>query len=823
MTVPRLWRAGVAAGVIAGVATVPLLAGSAGTAKAAQTVRAESAAPVQLTVLSISPSYAMPGRTIVIKGRLSNNTNTAMTGLGVRLMSSTAALSSTTGLEQFAAGTSTVPQDQLGTTLQVSRLRGRHAKTWTIKLRASGLRVTCFGVYPLTVQVTDASGSAVAGDPIPMPFWPDKAHSCPQTARPDRFPISWVWPLVDIPHAGPCPGLLDNSLAPSLAAGGRLSNLLAAGRQYSTSARLTWAIDPALLDNAATMTEPYPAGSSASCQSGSPRPASQDAKNWLTGVVRATRGQPVFVTPYGDVDVAGLAQYGRLTDLRRSFAMGQRLAGQLLSRGRLPAPLPAGAKQLSAVAWPADGIASPAVLEVLGAMKISTVILAMPPPPPGVTYTPGAVTSTVDGVGTKLKVLLADNSLARLLASRMVASRKAGTISGLSQLFMAETAMIVAEKPAMQRPIMVTPPRRWNPSKSLAEDLLTDTVTAPWLRSSTLSQLSAQPEQKVYRSVLRPHPAAELSGRVLKAIARLDNRVALLKSMMIGRHDRLSHAVYSIESSAWAGQHAHHAHVLLDHMRNFVTSQFAGISVGGQHVIHVTLGGRVGSVTISVHNSLDYPVRVGLRVRSSNNTVIARQHPPHQPYIVPAHSSAPIKLSVNATQTGKATLKLSLRAPTGVLLPNPPDKPLLMEISATNLGTVALVICAAALAVFVVASAAQAIRRGRPGPGQSEKAPDPAGPPGTDPAGTDSPGTGPVRAEAARTGAVETGAVEAGAVEAGDRAVFTSRGPRMPDSPAQPEQPDKFDADRSELSPVGRGPANQPQAQPGQRPTEESQ
>ena len=238
-------------------------------------------------------------------------------------------------------------------------------------------------------------------------------------------------------------------------------------------------------------------------------------------------------------------------------------------------------------------------------------------------------------------------------------------------------------------------------------------------------------------------------------------------------------------------------------MRNFVTSQFAGISVGGQHIIHVTLGGRVGSVTISVHNSLDYPVRVGLRVRSSNNTVIARQHPPHQLYIVPAHSSAPIKLSVNATQTGKATLKLSLKAPTGVLLPNPPDKPLLMEISATNLGTVALVICAAALAVFVVASAAQAIRRGRPGPGQPERAPDPADPPGTDPPGA--------------------GAVRTGDVGAGDRAVFTSRGPGMPDSPAQPEQPDKFDADRSELSPVGRGPANQQRpSQTGQRPTEES-
>ncbi len=118
----------------------------------------------------------------------------------------------------------TVQQDQVGVApLRLSRLHGQHAKAWTIKLRASDLRLNCFGVYPLTVQVTDASGDVAASDPVPMPFWPNKAHSCPGSTRPDPFAISWVWPLIDSPHQGPCPGLLDNSLAPSLAPGGRLA------------------------------------------------------------------------------------------------------------------------------------------------------------------------------------------------------------------------------------------------------------------------------------------------------------------------------------------------------------------------------------------------------------------------------------------------------------------------------------------------------------------------------------------------------------------------------------------------------------------------
>ncbi len=52
--------------------------------------------------------------------------------------------------------------------------------------------------------------------------------------------------------------------------------------------------------------------------------------------------------------------------------------------------------------------------------------------------------------------------------------------------------MIVAQRPASQRPILITPPRRWDPSADLATDLLQDTINAPWLRPSTLNQLTAQ-------------------------------------------------------------------------------------------------------------------------------------------------------------------------------------------------------------------------------------------------------------------------------------------------------------------------------------------
>jgi hypothetical protein len=773
--------------------------------------QAQSQPRLALTVTSVSPSYATPGQPITLKGRVWNASHSTMRGLSVRLFFSSFPFGSENALESFAAGTAvgevplSIPPKTIG------KLHARHRAAWKITLPVSALRLSCFGVYPLSVQVSNTTGTLMASDPVPLPFWPGKPDSCPQVMRPSPFLISWIWPLIDSPHQGPCPGLLDNTLAASLGPNGRLDNLLSAGAAYARTAHLTWAIDPALLDNARTMTSPYAVGTTADCTDATQHGADRNAGKWLAKLARATAGHAVFVTPYADVDVTGLAQYGDYPDLRRSFTSGQQLAGPLLGRAPVAAQLPAGPRKLSAVAWPPGGLASQAVLEFLGAERIGTVILAMPPPQQ---ITPSAVTSVVDGVGTRLKVLLADYSLGGLLGSAAANSPDPGTIFSVSQLFTAETAMIVAEAPSIQRPIVVTPPRRWDPSSTLANDLLNDTVSAPWLRPAPIGRLAAQPVQPLPQnsSPLTPtYVRAELPGSVLRQIGKLDNGISLLQSIMTVRssRSRLNHAVYGIESSVWAGDGADQAAAMLTRTMRFVARQFAGLSVGGQHVIHVTLGGRVGSVTVSIHNSLSYPVQVALRVISSNDTVMATQKNPRGLYVVQAHSVGELKLGVNATQTGKATLKLSLKSPDGTLLP---DKPLIMTISATNLGTVALVIFAAALAVFVAVSAAQAIRRGRPGTGGPEESQDPADP------GPPSAGGSPPRVSTSQPGLA--GVPEAEESAGPGQAQARPRGAQ--DWPTAPELTDSVFTDRSELSSVGKLSADNRGGTSGRRPTEES-
>lgn len=717
----RAWA--VAGAVLAGTA-LPMAVGPA-VSLAASSASALAQPRLALTVTSVSPSFAKPGQTMTLKGRVLNGGHSELSDLSVQINSSTSPLTSQTALDAFTASTTPSGDPRLATPFTIPRVRARHGAGWTIKLPVSDLRLNCFGVYPMTVTVSDPTGTLTATDPVPMPFWPDEAASCPAASRPAPFPVSWIWPLIDSPRQGPCPGLLDNSLAGSLTAGGRLGRLLSVGASYTSKAHLTWAIDPALLDNAQTMTQPYVVGQSSACDHTTAHPSDKNARRWLAGVVTATAGQPVFVTPYADVDVAGLAQYGRTSDLKRAFAEGQQIAAPILHRDRIPAALPAGPQRLSAVAWLSGGVPSPAELANLGAMKIGTVIFAMPQSP--LSYTPGAVGGEPSGAGTKLKVLLGDKSLSSLLASSDARSRRAGMVFRVSQRFLAETAMIVAEAPAIRRPIVVTPPKRWDPPLALASGLLRDTVSAPWLSPATVNQMAAQPEQHYPAPLVRPNARGELPGKLLRRLAKLDRRAALLQSIMIKKNSMLSRAVFGIESSRWAGAGAAQAQTMLTRTEQFVASQFGGLSVGGQRVINVTLGGRAGTVPVTIGNSLGYAVRVGLQVTPSNSSVSATQR--HRFYVVNPHERGALKLSVNANQTGKAKIVLRLKSPNGVLLPNPPDKPLVMRIKATNLGTVALVIFAAALGVFVAASAAQAIRRGRPGTAQPEAEEDPT-PPG---------------------------------------------------------------------------------------------
>jgi uncharacterized protein DUF6049 len=689
-----------------------------------------SGLPVSLAITSISPGYVTPGTPVLVSGSVTNTSGAPISGLTVQLRSSRTPIANRDGLQLYADGVTVGDSPVPGAATTITATLAPHATaTWQIPLRAGQLHVTDFGVYPLAAEADNAAGAALVTSRTFLPFWPGKRALDPAAQE-----IAWIWPLIGQPQQSACPGLRTKSLAASLAAGGRLAGLLAAGRAYAARAQLTWAIDPALLASAQTMTAPYRVGGTATCTGQRTRPASQAARAWLTGVRSATAGQPVFVTPFADVDVAALSHRGLNDDLASAFRLGRATASEILHRNFRPAPGGSASGgspgQLTGLAWPADGIANYGVLNSLAVSGITTVVLdsATMPPSPSQNFTPSAVTTTPSGVGPRMHVLLSDDTITRVLAVADHGAAPPGTSFAVAQRFLAETAMIAAERPGLARSVVVAPPRRWDPPAGLAGHLLAETVTAPWLRPVSLQHLvAAGPgEGQVNRELLQVTSSAELDRGLLARARQLDRSAALLQGIRLRPDPELSPAILAAESSAWRGGRARKARGLLGRISGYLSSQQRSVVIIGPE--RVTLGGLSGTLPVSISNGLRYPVRVRLAVTVPGGGRLAVDVPPG-PVVVPARSDVTLKLHVRAAAVGSATIRLSLDTPAGAPLPGPPVS---LTVQATHFGTLALVIISAALGVFVLTSVRRAIIRG---PGDR---PEPSAG-GAEPGGADSP------------------------------------------------------------------------------------
>ncbi len=727
-----------AAIVAVAAATMPAVIAvtAAGPAAAAATAPAArqpaGGLPVSLTIRSVSPAYLTPGMPVTVTGSVTNTSRAPIRGMTVRLRSSRTAISSRDGLQVYADGTTSGADSPVpGAVTSIPGPLGPHATAgWRIRLRASQLGLTLFGVYPLAAEADNAAGAALVTSRTFLPFWPGR-----RTLNPVRQHIGWIWPLIGQPQQTPCQGLLTNGLATSLGTGGRLSGLLAAGQPYADSAHLTWAIDPALLASAKIMTGPYQSGATAACADPRKRPASQAAQRWLASVRSATAGQPVFVTPFADVDVAALSRHGLDDDLARAFAAGRATAGQILGRDFTPPAAPAtgqdAAQRLAGLAWPADGLASYGVLNSLAVKGISTVLLGSStmPPSPSQTFTPSAVTTTPSGVGPRMQVLLADDTLTQILGTANHGAAPPGASFAVAQRFLAETAMIAAERPALVRSIVVAPPRQWNPPAGLATRLLADTVTAPWLQPVSLPRLAdADPGLGQVPRTLRPVPNRdELGLALLRRVRGLDRRAALLQSIRLQPDQALSAAVLAVESSEWrgGGKRGRQAQIRLARISAYLSRQESSVMIIGPN--RVTLGGLSGTLPVSISNGLRYPVRVRVKVTIPSGEQITVSSPPPQ-VKVNAGAEVTLKLHVRAATVGSTTIGLSLLTPGGAPLPG---RPVALTVQATHFGTLALVIIGAALGVFAITSARRALTRGRGE--QPEPDADGTGPDGADP------------------------------------------------------------------------------------------
>jgi hypothetical protein len=706
---------------------------------------------------SVSPQVARPGGTVTMTGTVTNESRSALSGVAIQLRSNAAPLSSRDSLASYANGTLHV-DTPVGTPVLVTENLPRGATAqWRVSLSVTSIGIAAFGVYPLAAEAVDAIGLPVGTARTFLPFWPGAAAS----GMSQRLKIAWVWPLLNAPQQGICAQLSSNSLAGSIAPGGRLGTLLATGSAYATSADLTWAVDPGLLHSAATMTHAYRVGGTAACTGGTPHSASPAAAQWLSGVRAVSASQQMFTTPYDDVDVAALSHQGLDSDLTSAFHQSEVAATALLgtsatgsgATGSGTAGRPGQGSATSvpgSIAWPADGLADSSVLANLAVNGTRTVVLSSNemPAPSGTFIPDDAVASTPTATGTTMKVLLADSTITSVLGS---ATSAPGSSFAVSQRFLAETAMIAAESPHLARSVVVAPPREWNPSAALAGQLLSEseTASAPWLAPDTLAALAGSPVGALQAGRLPPPDnqvaqGVELNGTYLKQVGALNSQVRVYKSILFQPKaaylSQLTGGVAATESSAWRGGGAAGAAgaTMLDHVTGYLTGNFRKVQIVNSG--RATLVGSSGTLPVSIVNLLPQSIQVRLQatVPPDGRLTVTGQNPPGL-ITVGAGQTALARLSVRSGAIGDTTIGLRLLGKDGKPLPGAPVS---LSVQSTQFGSTLLVIIYVALGVLVLTAIARAIRRalrddppgpppgGQPGaPGHGNEAEGPEGMP----------------------------------------------------------------------------------------------
>ena len=658
---------------------------------------------VEISITSMTPRWARPGTTITVAGTLRNTSGQQDSHLTVQLLDSAIPVSS---VAQVAQDASTAATTLPGATWQAAgQLAPGATVSWSIRLRASALGVKAFGVYPLAAQAQSVLGTALATTTTYLPYMPARKGAF-ASSRPSPPKVAWVWPLIDKPlldepWQNNCTGPQAKALAQSLSSGGRLSDLVQAG---ALAQEITWAVDPALLVNVRALT---------TCHNANPRWANA-ASAWLAKVMAVTAGRPVTVTPYGDPDVTALINVGHGADVMRSFQLGRTLAGRIMHRSMIPAAADDPVSALTAaagVAWPAGGVPGYSTLENLAVVDgVRTLVVASSALPTA----PSSVLQTVNGGGGYIDLLLADDSLTQLLGST---ARTPGSAFATTQKFLAESALLAGQGSA---PIVVAPPRRWNPPAGLAADLLAATASAPWLSPVSLASLTKARH-------IRNWPASDLptgsTGKgtanraVLRQLRVLNREIAELQSIRAKPDPGLYLAVSAAESSAWQGGSKATARRMLSTLADRIAAEQRGVQIVAEP--RITLGGLKGSVPVSIENRLGYAVKVQLKVEFSQATGIKITGDPNGLVTVPAHMTQTVKLRVQATEVGSTTITMRLASQNGQLLASAAARR--MTIQATQVGVLGVIIFAAALGVFLIASAARAARRGRPPTGSDQQ------------------------------------------------------------------------------------------------------
>jgi hypothetical protein len=322
------------------------------------------------------------------------------------------------------------------------------------------------------------------------------------------------------------------------------------------------------------------------------------------------------------------------------------------------------------------------------------------PPDEVLAYTPSgrAVLGPNDVQG-----LLTDPTLQSL-----VATPAAGDPVLARQRFLGETLLITAELPTASRLVVVTPPRRWNPSRAYADALIQAFTQARWLQPVSLDRALRWPVPTLARADLPTTPPADqlpasYVDLAAASYARLRTFAAILTEPrpIVGDYRA---ALYSSLSTAYRRN--------VDAGLKTLTQTSDALERDRAKVRIVSRGGTLtsnsGTFPLTVVNDLDQGVRLGLDVESADPLRLQISAP--ESVNVRSGERVSVSAKVDATTSGDLAASAQLVTPRNRV---PYAAPVDLEVRVRAYGQVALLVFGGAAAVLVLAASIRVFRRVR--------------------------------------------------------------------------------------------------------------
>lgn len=446
---------------------------------------------------------------------------------------------------------------------------------------------------------------------------------------------------------------------------------------------------------------PPPTGTTAGPGPGSA--AEPPVDTLVNGLVHTLRGRSVWALPYADADLAATVDIDATNPLVRDLVDRSALVATKLGAST-------GAPVRTDVFWPVDGRMPAGRDRALGTLvsgtdvdKVSAVVVSQDAVTSRSAYTPNARRATPKGT----LLLGYDDDLSALLP------RKGDSPALATQQFLADTLVLLGERPGTERSILLAAPRDYEPDPQGLAAFLRTVAAADWLRPVDANTLLKDDGTGTPRAQETPNPApAAIVPRPVLSAARLaamaEQRDTLLQVATVLRDGAAFEARYrevldELASARWRGAPIEWTQ-LSDSVVADTKAATRAIKVKPKGVNF--LAAR-GTIRITVQNGLGYTIDgIRLVLQPSNPRLMTVEQP--GPITIGPGAQTTVPVSLTALAAGRVEIRAFLTTADGT----PIGEPAVMRVSANPLDSTIYWVGAVLVGLILLAGVIRTIRKG---------------------------------------------------------------------------------------------------------------